>query len=286
MKRKLKMKKISVDKIRRAVSALCIKANTELRRDVLLALKKALRNERNKRAKRILEDIIKNAGIAKKTGFPICQDTGMAVVYCEIGQGVSFTDGDLTDAINKGVRDGYRIGYGRKSVVEDPILRGNTGTNTPAVIHVKIVPGNKVRITVCPKGFGSENKSTIKMLNPTASVKDIKNFLIDTIKDCGADACPPLILGVGIGGTFEKAAELAKSALLIPLNKRNSKKHLEKLEKELLDDINRLNIGPMGLGGRATALGVKILDFPTHIAGLPVAVCVSCHATRSAEKIL
>lgn len=257
-----------------------------LRKDILNALKKALKVERNKRAKRILREIIDNARIAKTERLPICQDTGVAVVYCEIGQDVSIVGSEFEKAVNEGVREGYRKGNLRKSVVSSPIERENTRTNTPAVIHTRIVPGNKLRITVCPKGFGSENKSDIRMFEPTATTKDIKDFVLDVVRNCGAEACPPLVLGIGIGGTFEKAAGLAKLSLLRPIGKRNPKKHIGRLERELLGDINRLNIGPMGLGGKTTALAVNILEFPTHIAGLPVAVCVSCHATRSAKKVL
>lgn len=280
------MKKINVVKIKKAVSELCIQANTLLRKDIFDALKRARSSEKNKRAKGILSEIIENACIAKKEKMPICQDTGMAVVFCEIGQDLSIEGGDLTKAINDGVRDGYRKGFLRKSVVESPIARINTGTNTPAVIHTKIVPGNRLKIVVSPKGFGSENKSRIKMLMPTASLSDIKDFVLDVVKECGAGACPPLVLGIGIGGTFEKAAELAKLALLRPINEKNTEKSIGAFEKELLNAINKLNIGPMGLGGKTTALGVNVLTFPTHIAGLPVAICISCHATRSAEKIL
>jgi len=280
------MRKIDAGKIRKTVSELCIEANISLRKDILHALKKALRSEKNRRAKDTLKEIIENAGIAKRERLPICQDTGMAVIYCEIGQNLLIVNGDLSIAINDGVRDGYRKGYLRKSVVESPLVRENTHTNTPAIIHTKIVPGDKLKIVVCPKGFGSENKSQTKMLKPTAPIKEIKDFILDVVKKSGAGACPPLVLGIGIGGTFEKAAELAKFALLRPIDEKNGKEHLYRLEKELLNDINRLNIGPMALGGKTTALGVNIIEFPTHIAGLPVAVCVSCHATRSAEKVL
>jgi len=280
------MKKISVRKIKDTVSRLCIEANINLRKDVLDALKKALKIERDRRAKEVLREIIENASIAGKNRLAICQDTGMTVVYCEVGRNVQIEGGELEKAVNEGVRDGYKKGYLRKSVVRSPIERKNTHTNTPAVIHTRIVPGSKLRITVCPKGFGSENKSAIKMLKPTASIREIKDFVLDVVKNCGAEACPPLVLGVGIGGTFEKAAELAKLSLLRPVGKRNPKRHINRLQKELLADINTLNIGPMGLGGKTTALGVNIVEFPTHIAGLPVAVCVSCHATRSAGKVL
>jgi fumarate hydratase subunit alpha len=280
------MRKISADKIKEAVSELCIEANISLRKDILDALKKAVSIEKNRGAKSILKEIIENAGIAKREKLPICQDTGAALVYCEIGQEASITGADLSSAINDGVRDGYRKGYLRKSIVQSPLDRKNTGTNTPAIIHTVIVPGDKMKIVVCPKGFGSENKSKVKMFNPTATMEDIEDFILGVVRECGAGACPPLVLGIGMGGTFEKAAELAKLALLRPVNKKNPDINLEKYEKRLLNRINRLNIGPMGLGGRTTALGLNILDFPTHIAGLPVAVCVSCHATRSAERVL
>lgn len=280
------MRKIDTEKIKEAVSQLCIQANTVLRKDILSGLKKALKAEKNRRAKDILKEIIENAGVAKNDRLPICQDTGMALVYCEIGQDLSIVGDELSRAINDGVKDGYKRGFLRKSVVRSPITRENTGTNIPAAIHTRLVPGDKLRITVSPKGFGSENKSRIRMFNPTASIQDIKDFVLDTVRECGAEACPPLVLGIGIGGTFGKAAELAEFALLRSINKRNPDKRIAKLEKELLSDINKLNIGPMGLGGNTTALAVNILDFPTHIAGLPVALCVSCHATRGASKVL
>ncbi|MEE8359541.1 MAG: fumarate hydratase [Candidatus Omnitrophota bacterium] len=280
------MRKISSEKIRETVSALCIEANISLRRDILDAIKRALAREKKRIAKDILRELIENAAIAKREKLPICQDTGAAIVYCEIGQNVLITGDDLARSINRGVSDGYRKGYLRKSIVESPLDRKNTGTNTPAVIHTTIVPGDKIKISVCPKGFGSENKSKIRMFNPTASIKEIKEFILDVVKECGPEACPPLVLGIGLGGTFEKSAELAKAALLRAINRKNPDKDLDRLEKELLGDINALNIGPMGMGGKTTALGVNILTFPTHIAGLPVAVCVSCHATRGSEKTI
>ncbi|MFH1753874.1 MAG: fumarate hydratase [Candidatus Omnitrophota bacterium] len=280
------MRKIDAGRIKEVVSELCVEANISLRRDVLDALKKALAREKKRAARDILGELIENAAIAKRERLPICQDTGAVIVHCEIGQDLLITGGDLTEAINEGVRDGYRKGYLRKSIVGSPLNRKNTGTNTPAIIHTAIVPGEKIKIAVCPKGFGSENKSRIKMFNPTASVKEIKDFVLEVVKGCGPEACPPLVLGIGLGGTFEKAAELAKAALLRPINRKNPDKALDKLQRELLSDINALKIGPMGMGGATTALGVNILDFPTHIAGLPVAVCISCHATRGAEKIL
>ncbi len=273
------MKAIHVNKIRKAVSELCIEANIDLRKDVLFALKAAARLERNKRARGQLNILIENAGIAKKEGLAICQDTGMASVYLEIGQEVRLIGGPLDRAVNDGVKEGYKKGFFRASIAE-PLSRKNTNDNTPAVFHTKIVKGNRVKITIVPKGFGCENKSRIKMFKPTAGLDEIKKFIIDTIKEAGPDACPPFVVGIGIGGTFEKAAELSKEALLKQIPNRN------KLEKELLGEINRLNIGPMGLGGKTTALGVNVLTYPTHIAGLPVAVSIGCHAMRSSSKII
>lgn len=280
------MREIEVSKIKDAVTELCLKANFELRKDILKALNGALRKETNPRARSILKEIIENAKLARKKRIAICQDTGMAVVYVEIGQDVALVAGDYTEAVNAGVREGYRRGYLRKSVVGNPFMRNNTNTNTPAIILTDIVGGDRIRLTVSPKGFGSENKSAIKMFRPTASIEDIKKFIIDVVDEAGPDACPPLILGIGIGGTFETAAILAKKALFRPIDERNPKRHISKLERELLKEINSLGIGPMGLGGRTTALGVNISEFPTHIAGLPVAVNVSCHATRSASVTL
>ncbi|MFH1190316.1 MAG: fumarate hydratase [Candidatus Omnitrophota bacterium] len=280
------MREINVSRIKRAVEELCLKANFELRRDVLRALKTALDKETNGRAKGILKSLVENALIAKREALAICQDTGMVFVYLEIGQAVRLTGGNLRKAINSGVEEAYSKGCLRKSVVRDHFLRVNTKTNTPAAIVTDIVDGNGVRITVSPKGFGSENKSRIKMLKPTASVKELKDFIISVAKEAGPGACPPFVLGVGIGGTFETAASLAKKALLKPIDSVNPEKHLAKLEKELVREINSLGMGPMALGGKTTVLGVNILEYPTHIAGFPVAVNVSCHATRSASEIL
>lgn len=280
------MRKIKAATIRKKVSELCIKANIDLRPDMLMALKKAARSEKNNLARSLLKDLIENARIASGEKIPICQDTGMAVVFCRIGQKVSIVGGDLYRAINNGVKHGYNKGFLRKSVVGDPIIRKNTGTNTPCIIHTDIIPGDKFEIYVMPKGFGSENKSQTRMFNPTAELKDIKDFVLEAVKKAGPDACPPFVIGVGIGGTIDKAAELSKLALLKPLGRHNPKRHIRYLETELLRDINKLGIGPLGLGGKTTALGVSILEFPTHIAGLPVAVNVSCHATRSATVVL
>ena len=280
------MREIDVSKIKDTVRDLCLKANFELRPDVLKAIKSALKKEKNGRAISILRSIIDNAAFAKKKKLAICQDTGMAVVHIDIGQDVAFTGGSLKNAVNEGVKEAYIKGYLRKSVVDDPMLRNNTNTNTPCIIVTDVVDGDKVRIDVSPKGFGSENKSKIKMLRPTASIDEIKEFVADVVKVAGPDACPPLFLGIGIGGTMETAALSAKKALFLPFDGHNKKKHFRKLERELMKDINSLGIGPMGLGGRTTVFGINIVEHPTHIAGLPIAVNVSCHATRSASKIL
>ena len=280
------MREIDVSKIKDAVAELCLKANFELRKDVLKALKGAIKKESNGRAKNILKAVIENARIAKKKRIAICQDTALVSVYIELGSSVVLTGGGLVRAVNKGVEEAYKKGYLRKSVVSDPLMRKNTNTNTPCVIHIDIVEGDRVRTAVSIKGFGSENKNAIKMFRPTDTEKDIMKFILDSVKDAGPDACPPFVLGIGIGGTFDHAAYLSKKALLRHLETRNPKKHFRALEKDILKAINHLGIGPMGLGGKTTALGVNIEDFPTHIAGLPVAVSISCHATRSAEKVL
>ena len=280
------MREISVSKIREAVTELCLKANFELRRDILKALKAALKRENSARARNILKSLIENAALAKKKRMAICQDAGLVSVFIELGSSILLSGGDLTEAVNRGVEDAYKKGYLRKSVVRDSLLRENTNTNTPCITHIDIVKGDTVKITVSPKGFGSENKSAIKMLRPTASEKNIIDFVVEVVWRAGPDACPPYVLGIGIGGTFDHAAYLSKKALLRSIESNNQKKHFRKLEKDLLKAVNSLGLGPMGLGGKTTALGVNIEDFPTHIAGLPVAVSISCHATRSAEKVL
>jgi fumarate hydratase subunit alpha len=280
------MRKIDVKKIRFVVAKLAIEANFVLRRDIIRAIRNAYLAEKNRKAKKILKILLDNAAIAKSEKLAICQDTGMAAVFIEIGQGVNLVGGDLSKAVNEGIRDGYKKGYLRKSVVADPLLRINTKDNAPAVIHEKIVPGDNIKITVLPKGFGSENKSVTKMFNPTQGEGEIALFIIEAVRKAGADACPPYILGVGMGGTLDKACLLAKEALIRPIDKRSTKRHIAALEKELLKKINALKIGPMGLGGGATCLGVNIEVYPTHIAGLPVCVNISCHATRSATATL
>ena len=280
------MREINVSKIKSVVSGLCIGANINLRSDIYRALRYAAKKEKKKSAKHVLEVLVQNAEIARKETRPICQDTGIVSVYIRIGQKVRLVGGDLKQAINKGVAEGYKKGLLRKSVVKSPILRINTSTNTPAIIYTEIVKGDGLEITVMPKGFGSENKSAVKMLNPTDGEKEITTFVLEVVKSAGPDACPPYILGVGLGGTLDRAASLAKKALTLPLNKRNPKRYLRKLENAVLEKVNKLGIGPMGLGGKTTALGVKILECPTHIAGLPVAVNVGCHATRSASRTI
>lgn len=276
-------KTIKADKITKGVSQLCIQANLVLRQDVLAQLKSAYAKETNKRAKDILDAIIRNAKIAKREKLAICQDTGLPCVFVEIGQGVKIV-GDLKSAINRGIEFGYKKGFLRNSVVKDPILRGSLRYQ-PAVIHIDIVKGNKLKITVLPKGFGCENKTQLKMFKPTAKLDEIKKFIIDAVKSAGPDACPPYVVGVGIGGTADYACLLAKKALLRKVT-RLPGYQVTGLEQDLLQKINKLNIGPMGLGGKTTALAVNIETYPTHIAGLPVAVNISCHALRSATKII
>ena len=277
------MRVISADKIRDAVSELCIRANLVLRKDVLSGLKSAYSKEANNRAKDILEAIINNAYIARKEKLAICQDTGLPVVFLEIGQDVKIT-GDLSRAINNGVEEGYRRGCLRNSIISNPLSRGKPGYS-PVVIRTEIARGNRLKITVLPQGFGCENKTQLKMFNPTVKISEIERFIVDAVKSAGPDACPPYVVGVGIGGTADYAAFLAKKALLRKLNAKRYTLNA-KLESNLLKEINKLNIGPMGLGGRITCLGVNIETYPTHIAGLPVAVNISCHALRSAAAIL
>ncbi|MBE5040215.1 fumarate hydratase [Ructibacterium gallinarum] len=280
------MREITAEQIIQTVRDMCIEANCNLNADVHCALKQGLARETNETAKSMLTDILKNAEIAKEEQIPICQDTGMAVFFLKLGQEVHITGGLLTDAINEGVRKGYAEGYLRKSVVADPIRRGNTGDNTPAVIHTEIVPGDRLEIELAPKGFGSENMSRIKMLKPSEGLEGIIDFVVETVRIAGGNPCPPLVVGVGIGGTFEKCALLAKSALLREIGSQNPDPYYAELEKTLLEKINGLDIGPQGFGGVTTALGVQVETFPTHIAGMPCAVNISCHVTRHVSKIL
>lgn len=276
------MRTVSVDKITAAVTRLCIDACTRLGDDVVAALQQALLNEASPVGREIIERILENSRIAAEEGIPLCQDTGMAVVFLEIGQDVHFIGGSLESSIHEGVRRGYAEGFLRKSVL-DPITRVNTGDNTPAVIHTEIVPGDKVRITVAPKGFGSENMSRVMMFPPSAGLEGVKDFIVQRVKESGGNPCPPIILGVGIGGTFEKAALLAKKALLRPLGTKNPDPFLNDFENQLLETINNLGIGPMGLGGNTTALAVHVNTYPTHIASLPCAVNIQCHSCRHKE---
>lgn len=280
------MREIHINEIQEAVENLCIEANYNLSKDVVYFLDKAKREETWNLAEDILDKIIMNAEIAKNERMPICQDTGMACVFIEIGQDVHIVGGSLEDSINEGVRRGYDKGYLRKSVVKDPIDRVNTKDNTPAIIYYDIVHGDKLKITVAPKGFGSENMSQIKMLKPSDGIEGVKEFIINVVKEAGPNPCPPMIVGVGIGGTFEKSAYLSKKALIRPIDSKNENKFYADLEEELLIKMNELGIGPQGFGGKTTALGINIETFPTHIAGLPVAVNISCHATRHKEVIL
>ena len=280
------MRELDVSVVRDAVARLCVAANTRLPEDVKKAIDEFWSKEDWAIAKGVLENIVENYKIADSENVPICQDTGMACVFLEVGQEVHFVGGGLYDAVNAGVRRGYTEGYLRKSVVADPVRRGNTGDNTPAVVYTDIVPGDKVKITVGPKGFGSENMSAIKMLKPSDGLEGIKKFILDTVEAAGPNPCPPMVVGVGIGGTFDKAAYLAKKALMRPLDVRNPYPYYADLEGELLEKINALGIGPQGFGGLTTALGLNIEVMPTHIAGMPCAVNIGCHATRHATEVL
>mgnify|MGYP001015729878 FL=1 len=274
------MRTIHVSNITEAVEELCIEANLVLNRDIREALEKAEKIEESETGRSILQSLIKNADIAASDRLAICQDTGMVIVFVELGQEAHIVGGSLEEAINQGVRQGYKKGYLRNSVVEDPLRRKNTGDNTPAIIYYNIVEGDRLTLHVAPKGFGSENMSAVKMLKPSDGVEGVKKFVIDTVSQAGPNPCPPIIVGVGIGGSMEKAALLAKKALMRPIDESNPDPYYKELEEELLRSINNLGIGPAGLGGRITALGVNIDVYPTHIAGLPVAVNIGCHVTR------
>ena len=278
------MREINVNDIASNIKKMCIEANYFLEDDIKNSLFKAEKEETSEVGKSVLNQLHQNLDIAESEMIPICQDTGMAVVFLDIGQDVHFVGGDLTDAVNRGVREGYEEGYLRKSVVEDPVERVNTKDNTPAIIHMNIVPGDKVKITVSPKGFGSENMSRIFMLKPADGLDGIKKAIIETVREAGPNACPPFIVGVGIGGDFEKSAILAKRALTRGLDEESAspyrKPYLDELEKELLEEINKIGLGPAGLGGRKTALGINIETYPTHIAGMPLAINMCCHVNR------
>ncbi len=280
------MREINVEKVTEVVRQLCIDANYYLGDDIKNRLIQAREKEDWDIAKGILDQIIENANIARNEDMPMCQDTGVTCVFLEIGQDVHFAGGNLEEAVNEGIRRGYNEGFLRKSVVKDPLDRVNTKDNTPGMIYYDIVPGDKVKITVAPKGFGSENMSQLKMLKPSDGLKGVKDFVLKAVKEAVPNPCPPIIVGVGIGGTFDKAATLAKKSLIRPVEERNSNPYYANLEEELLKEINNLGIGPQGFGGRTTALAVNIETYPTHIAGLPVAVNINCHATRHAEAEL
>ena len=277
---------INTEEITAVVKEMCIEANHFLSPDMDAAMKKALENEKSELGKKILNQLQDNLKIAGEEMIPICQDTGMAVFFVEIGQDVHFKGEWIENAINEGVRQGYTDGYLRKSVVKDPILRENTKDNTPAVIHYSVVPGNQVTITFAPKGFGSENMSRVFMLKPADGIEGVKNAILTAVKDAGPNACPPMVIGVGVGGTFEKCALLAKKALMRPLDSENPDPFYADLEKEMLEKINKLGIGPGGLGGTTTALAVNINTYPTHIAGLPVAINICCHVNRHIVRVL
>jgi len=280
------MREVQVSKITETIRKLCIESNYYLTDDIKKRFIEARDSEQSPVAKNIMDILIENADIAANEDRPMCQDTGVAVVFIEMGQDVHVVGGNLEDAINEGVRQGYTDGFLRKSVVKDPLDRVNTGDNTPAIIHYDIVPGDTFKITVAPKGFGSENMSQLKMLRPADGIEGIKEFVLKVVKEAGPNPCPPIVVGIGVGGTFDRAALLAKKALLRSTDVRNSNPIYESLEKEMLEAVNNLGIGPQGFGGKTTALAVNIESYATHIAGLPVAVNINCHATRHGEAHL
>lgn len=280
------MREVHIEEIIQNIKEMCIEANHFLTPDMDEALKQAVGTEKSHLGKQVLNQLQDNLQIAGEDMIPICQDTGMAVVFVEIGQEVHFIGGSLEDAIHEGVRRGYVEGYLRKSVVKDPLIRENTKDNTPAIIHYSIVPGDKVKITVAPKGFGSENMSRVFMLKPADGIEGVKNAILTAVKDAGPNACPPMVVGVGIGGTFEKCALMAKQALTRPVNENSSIPYVKEMEIELLEKINKTGIGPGGLGGTTTALAVNINTYATHIAGLPVAINICCHVNRHAVREL
>lgn len=281
------MKTIHTDEIIAAVERMCMEANYFLGEDVVCAFQKARQAEQSPLGQSVLDRLIENAAIAKDEQVPMCQDTGMAVIFAEVGQDLHIKGLPLTEAINQGIRQGYNKGYLRKSIVKDPTLhRDNTGDNTPTVIHYDIVPGDELRITVAPKGFGSENMGGVKMCRPSDGLEGVINFVLETVDKAGANPCPPIIVGVGVGGDMEKAAIIAKRALLRPVGVHNPDPEWQAVEERLLTEVNKLGIGPQGFGGTQTALAVNIETFPTHIAGMPVAVNINCHAARHKETVL
>ena len=280
------MRSVDVSIVTKNIKEMCIQANHFLSEDMDIAMKNAVETEKAPLGKQILTQLQENLKIAGEDMIPICQDTGMAVVFIEVGQEVHFEGGSLTDAINEGVRQGYVEGYLRKSVVGDPIIRENTKDNTPAVIHYNIVPGDKVKIKVAPKGFGSENMSRVFMLKPADGIEGVKNAILTAVQDAGPNACPPMVVGVGIGGTFEKCALMAKDALTREVGTHSDIQWVKDLEEEMLETINKLGIGPQGFGGKTTAIGLNIETMPTHIAGMPCAVNINCHVTRHKTEVL
>ena len=280
------MREVSVSAITDVVEKLCIEANNHLPKDVKCAIESCRACEDGQIAKGVLDNIIENYCIADRENVPICQDTGMACVFLEIGQDVHLVGGDLREAVDEGVRRGYDKGYLRKSVVGDPIRRGNTGDNTPAMLYTEIVPGENVKITVGPKGFGSENMSAIRMFKPSAGLQGIKDFILETVEAAGPNPCPPMVIGVGIGGTFDKAALLAKKAVMRPLDTHHPDPYYAALEEQMIREVNELGIGPQGFGGKTTAIGLNIETLPTHIAGMPCAININCHVTRHKTEVL
>lgn len=277
---------VNTEDIVKNIKEMCIEANHYLSKDMDKALKDATVSEKSELGKKILNQLQENLKIADEEMIPICQDTGMAVIFLEVGQDVHFEGMAVEDAVNEGVRQGYTEGYLRKSVVGDPIIRENTKDNTPAVIHYSIVPGDKVIITMAPKGFGSENMSQIRMFKPSAGLQGIKDFILEVVETAGPNPCPPMVVGVGIGGTFDKAALLAKKALMRPVDSENLDPFYADLEKEMLEKVNKLGIGPQGFGGKTTAIGLNIETLPTHIAGMPCAVNINCHVTRHKTEVI
>ena len=280
------VRSVSTDEVIKNIREMCIEANYDLSGDMKNALKKAAKEEKSELGQKILNQLQDNLEIADKEMIPICQDTGMAVVFLEVGQDVHFEGMAIGDAVNEGVRQGYIDGFLRKSVVKDPLIRENTKDNTPAVIHYSIVPGDQVKITFAPKGFGSENMSRVFMLKPADGIEGVKKAILTAVNDAGPNACPPMVVGVGVGGTFEKCALMAKKALTRPVNSHSEIPYVADLEKEMLEKINQLGIGPGGLGGTTTALAVNINTYPTHIAGLPVAINICCHVNRHVVRVI
>ncbi|HIT40760.1 MAG TPA: fumarate hydratase [Candidatus Caccovicinus merdipullorum] len=280
------MREIAASQITDVVERLCIEACQYLPEDVKTAIRQCRKEEDWAIAQGVLDNIIENFEIAEREQVPICQDTGMACVFLEIGQDVHIIGGGLREAVDEGVRRGYENGYLRKSVVKDPVRRGNTGDNTPAMLYTEIVPGEQIRVTVAPKGFGSENMSAVRMFKPSAGIEGIKDFILETVEAAGPNPCPPIVIGVGIGGTFDKAALLAKKALLRDLGSKNPDPYYAELEEEMLEKVNCLGIGPQGFGGRTTAIGLNIETLPTHIAGMPCAININCHVTRHKTEVI